>query len=372
MDPLTRQPLISPATRSASSRLALAGTILSTAVLASALVWLVVPEAGPYAAGRSPVELLLGPGETASVVAAAVQAVAGAVTAAVGVGIVAGRAAQGSALPAVAVLLTAGAVAIGLVGFDGIVIAGYSLAFLMPLGTAGMLVALVVRRPVVGAAVTAGVLGLVALSVLASLPLAEFFTRYAAAVADDPVRFVTAIGLTAFVGAWIPWSAVRLAGRFQRAGAFAERHRIALTVSAAACALPYVVARATWLTPWPLFGGSAESFSAHPDMLVVGLLLGAAMLLGAVLTLGLVLPWGTRIPRWIPVVGGEPVPMPLAVVPASAAAVLFTAGGIQSLALVAAGTLPLDAVLVLPFWLWGPLLALSTWGYVRHRQAFAR
>ena len=68
---------------------------------------------------------------------------------------------------------------------------------------------LMVRRPVVGAALTAGVLGLVALSVLASLPVAEFFTRYAAVVADDPVRFVTAIGLTAFVGAWIPWSAVR-------------------------------------------------------------------------------------------------------------------------------------------------------------------
>ena len=27
--------------------------------------------------------------------------------------------------------------------------------------------------------------------------------------------------------------------------------------------------------------------------------------------------------------------------------------------------------LVLPFWLWGPLLALATWGYAVHRREIA-
>ncbi|KRE30515.1 hypothetical protein [Agromyces sp. Soil535] len=356
----------------ASRRLAWTGTVIATAVLAAALVWLVAPHAGPYAAGRSPLEQLLGsPSATAAFVAAGVQAVAGVVTAAIGVSVLAGwLKAVGTA--SVLALLMVGAVALGLLGFDGIVIAGYSLAFLVPLGIVAVIVVLAVRRPLVAAALAIPVVGVVVLSHLGIFPLVEFSTRFAAAIADDPVRFGTSLGLIAFVGVWTLWAATPLARRFGRVGAFAERHRVVITVAAAACAAPYVVARASWLTPWPLFGGSTDMFSEHPEVRVVGLMLGGAMLVGAVLTLGLVLPWGTRLPRWVPRVGGKPVPVPLAVVPASVVAVLFTAGGVQSLVLAASASLPLEIVFVLPFWLWGPMLALATWGYARHRARRVR
>ena len=100
-------------------------------------------------------------------------------------------------------------------------------------------------------------------------------------------------------------------------------------------------------------------------------MLGAAMLTGAILTLGLVLPWGERAPRWVPAVGGRPVPVALAAVPAAVVATLFTAGGLQLLALTATGDLSIETALILPFWAWGPLLGLATWGYVRHRAASA-
>jgi hypothetical protein len=131
------------------------------------------------------------------------------------------------------------------------------------------------------------------------------------------------------------------------------RHRRAITIIAAACALPYALSRMTWLTPWPLFGGSAEMFAADPSVRVLGLALGAGMLAGGVLTLGLILPWGERFPRFLAGVGGRAVPPALAIIPASLVSVLFTAAGI-------------------PFWLWGPLLGFATWAYALTRADAAR
>ena len=71
------------------------------------------------------------------------------------------------------------------------------------------------------------------------------------------------------------------------------------------------------------------------------------------------------------------MPVRLAVVPALLVAVLFTVGGIAMLDLGAAmegsgGSINrLTMWLVLPFWLWGPLLALATWGYAVHRREIA-
>ena len=95
------------------------------------------------------------------------------------------------------------------------------------------------------------------------------------------------------------------------------------------------------------------------------------MLTGAVLTLGLVLPWGERVPRWVPRIGGRAIPVPLVTVPAATVAALFTAGGLQSLTLALTGAVPGGTVLILPFWAWGPLLGLATWGYVRHTSLHA-
>jgi len=157
--------------------------------------------------------------------------------------------------------------------------------------------------------------------------------------------------------------------------AWVRRHRFALTAAAALCAAPYVIARATWLTPWPLFAPTAEVLHAQPAVRLTGLLLGLGMLAGAVLTSGLVLRWGERFPRWMAGLGGRMVPVAFAVLPASLVAVLFTVGGVEMLVTGAqnqstiAGAV--EMALMLPFWLWGPLLGLATWGYAMHRRGQA-
>ncbi|QEW03591.1 hypothetical protein [Microbacterium lushaniae] len=106
----------------------------------------------------------------------------------------------------------------------------------------------------------------------------------------------------------------------------------------------------------------------------MGLALGAALALGGILTLGLILPWGERFPAWMGPLGGTPVPAWLAVTPALVVSALFTFGGVGLAVDSLRGLPPLGEAswtiaLVLPFWLWGPLLALSTWGYALHRRA---
>lgn len=156
------------------------------------------------------------------------------------------------------------------------------------------------------------------------------------------------------------------------------RHRVAITVVAACCALPYSIARASWLTPWPLLAPSGVDLAEIPGVLFTGLSLGAAMLSGGLLTLGLIRPWGRRFPSWMGGIGGRPVPIALAVVPASVVAALFTVGGIDMMLSVIEGTLSdgsvgqiIEFVFAFPFWLWGPLLALATWGYAMARRGDA-
>lgn len=52
---------------------------------------------------------------------------------------------------------------------------------------------------------------------------------------------------------------------------------------------------------------------------------------------------------------------------------LFTAAGLDSFLLAGESSTGLaiamlTTALVFPFWLWGPLLALATWGYALHRR----
>ncbi|NLP85326.1 hypothetical protein HF576_15875 [Microbacterium sp. CFH 90308] len=347
--------------------LAWTGSVIATVVLAAALVWLVAPQAGPYDAGGTLLATWFGD-VTAAFVAAGIQATAAAIALATGILLLSGRARDGLVAPVV-VLIAVGVTAIVLLGFDGIVIAGYTLAFFVPIGVVALVPLLARRRPVLAVLLAAAIAGVAALGALGVFPVLSFYARYVEAVAADPARFASSLVLTAFVGVWTLWALSLITRRAARAGAFVQRHRVAFTVAGAAMAVPYVVARASWLTPWPLFGGSRDAFTANPDIQVVGLMLGAAMLTGAVLTLGLVLPWGERVPRWVPRVGGRPVPVALAAVPAATVAALFTAGGVQSLSLALTGAVPVGTALMLPFWAWGPLLGLATWGYVRHRAA---
>lgn len=272
----------------------------------------------------------------------------------------------------VGALLAAAAVAVATPG-GMIPVAGYCFALAVQVGVVVLAVLLVVRRPAIGLVVVVAVVGAGVWAVLA-LDGVTLIGRILVAFAPlAPVAGVALahLGAAAALLAWVLLGG-RSGSRQGGLGDWVLRHRVAITVLAALCSVPYAFARATWLTPWPLFAPSAEMFDAEPGARLTGLILGLGMLAGGVLTLGLVRPWGERFPRWMAGRSRGEVPIALAVLPASLISVLFTVGGID-LVVVTAGTPDvvagtLEMALVLPFWLWGPLLALATWGYVLHRQ----
>ncbi|MET8542852.1 hypothetical protein ABZW03_19680 [Kitasatospora sp. NPDC004799] len=104
----------------------------------------------------------------------------------------------------------------------------------------------------------------------------------------------------------------------------------------------------------------------------------------ALLCFGLVARWGEVWPRWVPVLGGRPVPVLAAVVPAalgSAALMVFPYGLVMfSLGLTIRGDRDLGLIThgwqtvvfwagYLPLAAWGPLLAALTVHYYRRRTA---
>lgn len=260
---------------------------------------------------------------------------------------------------------------IGLLGFGGIAVSGYLLATLLPLAALVGLVLLGTRRPVAAVVVGAVAIALaIAGTATGVAPIGRFFAEVGTAAADSWAPLTHAFVAISFTAAWgfVATRGIR-EGRF--AGAVL-RARVPITIAAAACALPYVIARISWLTPWPLFG-SPQLLSEDPIVLLTGLALGTAMLIGAILTLGLISPWGERLPRWMGAFAGRPVAVQAAVVPALIVAALFTFGGFGLAIDGVLGAGPLGESswtmgLILPFWLWGPLLALATWGYRMHRE----
>ncbi|MGW9158174.1 MULTISPECIES: hypothetical protein [unclassified Microbacterium] len=245
--------------------------------------------------------------------------------------------------------------------------AGYTFAMMVVVGVLALIVLTVLRRPLLGLLLGTLVVGALAYAAigLGAGPLVPRILGSYGTILPQAGLALAHVGAAAGLLIWM------IADPSSRRNRFARdvlRHRRAITIVAAACALPYAVARASWLTPWPLFGGSAEMFAADPSVRVLGLALGAAMLTGGVLTLGLILPWGERFPRFLAGLGGRSVPPGLAIVPASLVSVLFTAAGIQ-FALEGVGNVenPLYVLLMFPFWLWGPLLGLATWAYAMRR-----
>ena len=349
--------------------LLIVGLVLGAVVALLGAIGLLVPGILPTGASPSLVATVVG-----APMAAAVSIAAGLAAVAVGVlglrgqrgsgaGDVVGAAPGGLRIAAVIVALLVAALIPG-----GIIpVAGYSFVLVMAGLVVGGLVLLTVRRPVIGVVGIALVVGVVVLAAL-RLPLTTFAPRVVDALAPRLGELAVSFAHLVAAGALAAWAigepAVR--GRF---AAGVRRHRRAVTVAAALCALPYVFCRLTWLTPWPLF---APTGALAPDILMVGLLLGGAMLAAGLLTLALCLPWADRFPQWMGGVGGRPVPVGLAVVAASFVAVMFTVGGVDlvRIAMTSGGALAvgvLELLLVLPFWLWGPLLGLATWGYAMHR-----
>lgn len=161
-------------------------------------------------------------------------------------------------------------------------------------------------------------------------------------------------------------------GRVATAGrAWVARWGVVATWVAALSPLPYVLTRLTWLTPWPMF--APDDLDHTPAMRLMGIMLGLVAESCLWLTLGIIRPRGEIFPRWVPFVGGRPVPVLAAVVPGLAGAVLLTIAGRsivqQSLFSSAADESTYWMVLLMPLWLWGPALGVATLAYWLRRRA---
>jgi len=281
------------------------------------------------------------------------------------------RARSGLTALRVVALLIAAVVAFGTPG--GVIpAAGYTFALLVVGGIVVATVLLAVRHPWIGLPV-ALVMAAGVVYAVANLEAGPLVPRILDAMLDMLPTMLLSLAhvmTAACLLAWVIGVSVDARGSF---AGWVLRHRVAITVIAALCSVPYTFARLTWLTPWPMFGGGAEMFAESPGTQVTGLLLGTGMLFGGLLTLGLVRPWGERFPRWMAGLGGRIVPPALAILPASLVSVLFTSGGIEFAlegVLSPAGRLDVLYVMTMfPFWLWGPLLGLATWAYAMHRSA---
>ena len=132
----------------------------------------------------------------------------------------------------------------------------------------------------------------------------------------------------------------------------------------------YFLTRFAWALGIPL--GMSEEYlrrGQESGMWISGLFLAAFGLVGAMLMLGLVQRWGEVFPRWMIGLVGRRVPIGLAVVPASIAAVLALVGGIgiwsglgQMVAnLVASGAEDIEVIEAIIFQV-GPTLLFPVWG----------
>ncbi len=127
---------------------------------------------------------------------------------------------------------------------------------------------------------------------------------------------------------------------------------------AVAIPLIYAVTRYAWLLGIPLLVNDAFVDELHADGGAwAGAWLATFAVIGAVLTLGLVQRWGERFPRWMLGLAGRPVPIKLAVVPASVVSVLVTSAGLSLSTQLSAFSGMVDG-----FWIYVPQLLWPVWG----------
>lgn len=255
---------------------------------------------------------------------------------------------------------------LGLFGWGVIAVLGYLVALLMPFalalvvvqlvrrGGAGRWVALAAPAVALGTLLATGVLTREALPVLVHVP--RLVVEQLGTIASEGL-------IVALLAAWVVTAA---RGEGGAVGAWVLRHRRPITVLAALGPLPYALARLTWLTPWPVLAPGGLSAETR----LWGMMLSLGAWAGIALTIGLIRPWGEVFPRWVPLAGGRPVPVGFAAGPGGLVAMTVT-GAAVPFAIVGApaGSSPVEALIVLPFWYWGPMLGLAVWGYVLHRRA---
>lgn len=253
----------------------------------------------------------------------------------------------------------------------------------------------------VGAALIGSVLAMVVpdLRILASvgyLPILlamTFFVFDAGALRSDYIAWPTvnllilnlagAAFLTVAVSQWrLATCACQGCGRTGRAvrwTAPGSASRWGRWATAVAVAIPvdYATTRIVWALGIP-FGVSQDLLDELGNQRYAGAALGLLGLGGALLTVGLVRPWGETWPRWVPRLRGRPVPVGVAVVPASIVAFIVMSAGLMFVRLrvtgelasaFPGGTSDLAAWVPEMFWpLWSLSLAAATYAYWLRRR----
>jgi hypothetical protein len=147
--------------------------------------------------------------------------------------------------------------------------------------------------------------------------------------------------------------------------------------AAALVPLVYAATRGAWALGVPL--GLSEELLRRGQAegaWAAGASLATVAVAGSLLTLGLAQRWGEVFPRWLPTLGGKPVPPALAVVPAALVAVLVTNAGLTFWRKAVLGTtaFPLSggnwaALLPELLWpLWGVALGAAALAYYLRRR----
>lgn len=223
----------------------------------------------------------------------------------------------------------------------------------------------------------AGYLPLLLVGSLFSAELREGLMTLVDAQVPTQLAVVTVVVLSV-VAALLSTDTRRAAPAWLRPQTAARWGRVAVIVAVVVPAL-YAGSRIAWVLGWSV-GFERDAYEAAGGDLSSGLVLALGALLGATLTIGLTRPWGERFWSWLPVLGGRPVPVPLAVAPATVVAALLLPAGVSMIVAglshtgIAALTTDLAsswAAIGLTFlWpLWSLALAAATLAYAVRRGA---
>jgi hypothetical protein len=148
------------------------------------------------------------------------------------------------------------------------------------------------------------------------------------------------------------------------------------TLAAVLLPIPYEISRWAWAFGFPVgvtTGAEAiENWSM--DARIGVFVIGALPLLGGLLTHGLTRPWGETYPRWIPRVGGRPIPLAVVIVPATVVTILIVAAATsmqRSSLNVALDRVPAPSPDVEGWGAWAPGLVWLPWGLALGAATYA-
>ncbi|NBE93018.1 hypothetical protein FE391_10125 [Nonomuraea sp. KC401] len=247
---------------------------------------------------------------------------------------------------------------------------GYVVGLSLPVAVVAAVVVLMVRACVRGrlwgyVALAALAVACAAVVVLLGGALWAYAGNVTAGLRSYAGRMAWTLADLAAFAAWA-WITFRLFGGALPRWAGPEQARRwgrVATVGAALCPLPYACYRLTWLTPWP----TDVAGRIDLPLRLQGLMLAFAAVTACVLTLGLIGRWGEVFPRWIPMLRGRPVPVPLPVA---------VGGTVAGACCLASPGLTVNAVergepwalLLWPYPLWGALLGAAVLAYWLRRR----